>query len=651
MKFSYIWMLLAFTSSAYADLDKIKVCYQQNINVFVEQCEALVELYNGTNGDQWDKNEGWGSPDVSTWHGVMIFRDPRKAKADITWIDLGDNNLIGTIPKSISNLNKVRVLVLGKNKLYGQIPSEISGMKSLFLAHLGNNYLSGKIPHSLNKMKKLASFEASDNFLSGRLPPVSVVEGRLSPISYVVEQNAITGDFAENLRLRRGGNFYSTFMHGGITLPGGERPEGRTQFPDQNVYDVSLEGNATYIPIPRMGGNPGVVYIFPMKGNIIDRVSGCGGVLNGYKYILKDGSLNGCEVKISTRICGDNDFCHVELGKENGIPKAALEVPSPNNTLSGLANLRGWMYMPELNDLFPKLSNNGSVYINGVPYNLNSSTSRKDILDAFGESVPENVVLGGSQLFYSGNIKNGENVAEYVNNAGFLVSRIPFNAFTPEDRNGKLSYIKGVERSLRVYDFPFPGSDVVLRFNQSEQVFSIVDQFLDGKSTRSSKIHYPNQPPFYIVERDPINGVPYNKFEYPSASFPLAGVSTIRGWSLSGIYEFILNGKPLAVSKSSREDVRKAMDVHSSVSGLSVLEYSGNLPNGLHRILMAKGSATYEYVVFESFTPLDILGRQAFITGVERRIEVNNFPFAESTVLIEFDEAGQNFKIVDQYID
>ena len=35
------------------------------------ECKALLELYNGTNGSNWRKNEGWNKTNTPcNWHGI-----------------------------------------------------------------------------------------------------------------------------------------------------------------------------------------------------------------------------------------------------------------------------------------------------------------------------------------------------------------------------------------------------------------------------------------------------------------------------------------------------------------------------------------------------------------------------------------------------
>jgi len=79
---------------------------------------ALIALYNATNGSNWTSTWDINQP-VSTWHGVTLF-DGR-----VGHIKLGGNNLSGSIPAQLENLNELTQLILSGNQLSGNIPPEL----------------------------------------------------------------------------------------------------------------------------------------------------------------------------------------------------------------------------------------------------------------------------------------------------------------------------------------------------------------------------------------------------------------------------------------------------------------------------------------------------------------------------------------------
>ena len=80
--------------------------------------EALVALYNATDGPDWDDNDNWlTDAPLEDWHGVDTDDYGR-----VNELLLYDNNLSGHIPSELGNLTNLEESDLGKNHLTGQIP-------------------------------------------------------------------------------------------------------------------------------------------------------------------------------------------------------------------------------------------------------------------------------------------------------------------------------------------------------------------------------------------------------------------------------------------------------------------------------------------------------------------------------------------------
>ncbi|MCK5232485.1 MAG: hypothetical protein KAR13_19585, partial [Desulfobulbaceae bacterium] len=88
---------------------------------------ALIALYNSTNGDGWNDSSGWKNnnpePDgfseigsEGSWKGVTVNND------HVITLDLGWNELTGTIPVELGNLTNLVRLYLSGNQLTGTIP-------------------------------------------------------------------------------------------------------------------------------------------------------------------------------------------------------------------------------------------------------------------------------------------------------------------------------------------------------------------------------------------------------------------------------------------------------------------------------------------------------------------------------------------------
>ncbi len=132
--------------------------------VSVTDSLALVALYNSTDGANWTSSANWLTANVSTWYGITV------TDTSITEIYLGHNNLVGSIPPEIGNLNNLQRLYLGYNHLSGSIPAEIGNLDSLQYLFLYSNQLSGSIPAEIGNLNNLQELYLGYNQLSGLMP-------------------------------------------------------------------------------------------------------------------------------------------------------------------------------------------------------------------------------------------------------------------------------------------------------------------------------------------------------------------------------------------------------------------------------------------------------------------------------------------------
>ena len=151
------------------------------------ELNALIDLYNSTNGAGWTNRTDWLSSTVSecTWYGVTCTDN------HVTNLNLTSNNLVGTIPSSISGLAYLQYLNLGVNHLTGSIPAEIRTLMSLLLIDLQNNQLEN-IPVSLGNLTNLLYLDLSSNYLTGNIPAFL---GNLTKLQHLaLSNNHLTGD-------------------------------------------------------------------------------------------------------------------------------------------------------------------------------------------------------------------------------------------------------------------------------------------------------------------------------------------------------------------------------------------------------------------------------------------------------------------------
>ena len=127
---------------------------------------ALVALYNATEGPNWANHRNWLSDrPIGEWSRVSTDGDGR-----VTGLWLDGNQLSGSIPSELGNLDNLRTLSLSDNQLSGSIPSELGDLANLGVLWLDGNELSGSMPSELGNLANLYSLWLNGNQLSGSIP-------------------------------------------------------------------------------------------------------------------------------------------------------------------------------------------------------------------------------------------------------------------------------------------------------------------------------------------------------------------------------------------------------------------------------------------------------------------------------------------------
>lgn len=82
--------------------------------------EALMALYNATDGDNWKNNTNWGSDKpLSEWANVYVWDN------HVKYLDLNNNNLRGSIPEEMANLKDLEFIYMCGNYLSGEVPQKV----------------------------------------------------------------------------------------------------------------------------------------------------------------------------------------------------------------------------------------------------------------------------------------------------------------------------------------------------------------------------------------------------------------------------------------------------------------------------------------------------------------------------------------------
>lgn len=250
-------------------------------DVPVTECEALVALYNSTNGAGWTNSANWLiTTTVDDWYGVTV------SNGHVTAISLGHNNLVGPLPPELGGLPYVSSIFLGFNHLSGPIPIELSALTNLNELHLHFNWFSGLIPAELGNLTNLSVLSLDANNLSGEIPvelgnlfnlqnlglslnalygPIPAEFGNLINLQFLdLYNNELSGDIPQelgDLSYLRVLSLSSNKLSGGIPIWLGEMP---------NLIAIEFEFNQLIGPIPAELGNLSNLVRLSLAGNRLD---------------------------------------------------------------------------------------------------------------------------------------------------------------------------------------------------------------------------------------------------------------------------------------------------------------------------------------------------------------------------------------------
>lgn len=88
--------------------------------------EVLVALYQATDGSHWTKRAKWLGPAGTEceWEGVTCIPNSDGSMV-VEALDLGDNNLVGSVPESVGRLIHLDWLFVYGNRLTGMLPDSL----------------------------------------------------------------------------------------------------------------------------------------------------------------------------------------------------------------------------------------------------------------------------------------------------------------------------------------------------------------------------------------------------------------------------------------------------------------------------------------------------------------------------------------------
>jgi hypothetical protein len=143
---------------------------------YLMQRYVLAVLYFATGGDKWHNGDlhwltgvhecFWMKKVKGRPMGIVECDDDRH----VTYIELVENNLQGSLPREIGWLENLVSLDLQENRLTGKIPTTLGNIPSLKNVFINSNNLQGKVPTQLGKLANLTLLLLDTNELTGTIP-------------------------------------------------------------------------------------------------------------------------------------------------------------------------------------------------------------------------------------------------------------------------------------------------------------------------------------------------------------------------------------------------------------------------------------------------------------------------------------------------
>ena len=175
--------------------------------------EALVAIYNSTEGPQWINDWNWTTDrPLGKWNGVSTDEHGR-----VIEIILGANGLTGTIPPELGNLANLEELILWDNDITGPIPPELGDLLNLKVLFLMNNEFNGLIPLELGNLANLEVLVLLNNDLTGLIP--SELGNLVKLQSLELGGNKLTGELPQSLTMLTKLRSFGFYDNDGLCAP------------------------------------------------------------------------------------------------------------------------------------------------------------------------------------------------------------------------------------------------------------------------------------------------------------------------------------------------------------------------------------------------------------------------------------------------
>eukprot|EP01012_Entosiphon_sulcatum_P004405 TRINITY_DN11721_c0_g1_i1.p1 TRINITY_DN11721_c0_g1~~TRINITY_DN11721_c0_g1_i1.p1 ORF type:complete len:213 (-),score=36.20 TRINITY_DN11721_c0_g1_i1:384-1022(-) len=127
---------------------------------------TLMEFYNQTSGPTWVRSNGWGThTDYCKWDGITCDSE------GLLKLEMNAWGIKGTVPDVLADLGmNITGLQLGRNQLVGTLPLRWWEMSRLTELSVENNWVTGTIPDYYSRLTALQLLWVAGNKLTGTVP-------------------------------------------------------------------------------------------------------------------------------------------------------------------------------------------------------------------------------------------------------------------------------------------------------------------------------------------------------------------------------------------------------------------------------------------------------------------------------------------------
>ncbi|WP_313026664.1 leucine-rich repeat domain-containing protein [Soonwooa sp.] len=515
------------------------------------QRNALVSLYDNTNGQNW--NRTWDlSKDPRTWFGITV------KNGDVVQISLNNNALKGVFPSNLALFTKLQKLDLGNNELNGEVAPSLSSLASLTVLDISNNRLSGDPSTRISGLTNLEdlsiggnNFEVSDlnaslqNF--SKLKSLNISQMQLTEIPAKIStfSNLQQLDLSNNQLTSGFGSLASLTLLQELNLSNNQLntipAEVATlikllklDLSHNNISNYSNLGNALSLEQLNIADNkleqipskittlPNLLNLNLNQNNIKSGLSNLSQLKNLQQLSIDDNDLRG---SFPTELLNIPSLLMLSLRDNHLEGEIPANIPAiadvSNNRFSKQAveaqftnpnfNYDSFYYSPQRYD--------GPAEVLGVigqPASLYQSLSGTDYSFTWYKNLDENMNIGTENLFF--NEVKSEDYATYTVEA-FTYKKIGNNLMQlslfrePIKLTDKLG-VEDPSRSIKI--FPNPTTDFINILATNKSIEKVLIYDLSGKqvmSTTATRINVSRLPSgVYMLNIKTENGIKNLKF-------------------------------------------------------------------------------------------------------------------------------------------